>query len=73
MEKIKSLECIKYGKGLKTCCHLVIASISKATGEHIPYFCVIKNKQVMCPSGKRKCKRYEKPRITKGILGKIDV
>lgn len=34
---------------------------------------MIKNKQIMCPNGKRKCKDYERPRITKGMLGEIDM
>lgn len=55
--KIKSLECITNDEKLVTCNHLWIASI--IDGEYIPYYCEIKQKQVMFPGGTRKCKHFE--------------
>ena len=68
MKTIKSLECIKV---MRKCCHLISGYTCK--GEYIPFYCMIKKKRIMYPGGSRKCKNWENPRITKGILGEIDM
>ena len=58
--RIKSLECLKHDIGpkgnLRSCKNLLIATI--IGNIYIPYYCKIKQKQIIYPSGNRKCKLF---------------
>ncbi len=69
MNEIKSIKCFdkeKFGK----CSNLTVGAI--AGNKCIMYYCTIKGKEIINPKGKRRCKDHE-VRITKGMLGKIDM
>ena len=69
MDEIKSIKCFdkeKFGK----CSNLIVGAI--VGNKCIIYYCTMKEKEIINPKGKRRCKEHE-IRITKGMLGKIDM
>jgi hypothetical protein len=55
--KIKSMKCIGSPKTLRSCDHLWIGTLF---GLHfVPYYCDEKQKEIINPDGKRKCKQFK--------------
>lgn len=62
LEKIKSMKCID-PKARIICAHLWTKSVALG-GKCIPYYCDEKQKEIINPKGKKKCKQFEKsPRM----------
>jgi len=58
LEKIKSMGCID-PKACVVCNYLWIKSIASG-GKCIPYYCEVKQKEIINPKGKEKCDQFEK-------------
>lgn len=54
---IKSMKCIGSSKSLASCDHLWIGTLFGMN--LVPYYCEIKQKEVLNPDGKRKCKHFK--------------
>lgn len=58
LEKIESMRCID-PKASVVCNYLWIKSVALG-GKCVPFYCEIKQKEILNPKGKRKCEQFEK-------------
>jgi len=58
LEKVKSMECIK-PEALEICTHLWTMSVAFGN-KCVPYYCDMKEKEIINPEGKKKCVQFEK-------------